>query len=43
MPRILAVLSLCLVTVTAVRVSAQVYSYGDGTPGVTGYHSWPKL
>ena len=39
MPRILAALSLPLVTVTAVRVSAQVYSYGDGTPGVTGYRS----
>src|SRR5215469_11162005 len=32
-------LSLLLVTVTAVRVSAQVYPYRDGTPGVTGYLS----
>jgi len=39
MPRILAALSLPLVTVTAVRVSAQVYPYRDGTPGVTGYRS----
>src|SRR6516162_5532283 len=28
-----------LVTVTAVRVSAQVYPYRDGTPRVTGYRS----
>src|SRR5215469_6229543 len=39
MPRILAALSLPLVTVTAVRVSAQVYPYRDGTPRVTGYRS----
>ena len=39
MPRILAALSLLLVTVTAVRVSAQVYPYRDGTPRVTGYRS----
>src|SRR5580658_6309704 len=33
--------ALCLIVMTAsaVRVSAQVYPYRDGTPGVTGYRS----
>jgi len=39
MSPILAALSSLLVTATAVRVSAQVYSYRDRTPGVTGYRS----
>lgn len=36
-----AVFVVCLIvaTTTAVRMSAQVYPYRDGTPGVTGYRS----
>ena len=39
MLRILSVLCLVVMTTGAVRVSAQVYPYRDGTPGVTGYRS----
>jgi hypothetical protein len=39
MPRIFPALCLILMTTSAVRVSAQVYPYRDGTPGVTGYRS----
>src|SRR6202167_5859176 len=39
MLRILSVLCLVVMTTGAVRVSAQVNPYRDGTPGVTGYRS----
>ncbi len=39
MSRTLLALSLILFTASSVRVSAQVYPYRDGTPGVTGYRS----
>ena len=39
MLRILSVLCLVVMTTGAVRVSAQVYPYRDGTPDVTGYRS----
>jgi uncharacterized damage-inducible protein DinB len=39
MVRTLSVLGFILITTTAFRVSAQVYPYRDGTPGVTGYRS----
>ena len=39
MLRILFALCLIVMTTNAVRVSAQVYPYRDGTPGVTGYRS----
>jgi uncharacterized damage-inducible protein DinB len=39
MRRILSALCLILVVTGAVRISAQVYPYRDGTPGVTGYRS----
>ena len=39
MLRTLSALCFILITTTAVRVSAQVYPYRDGTPGVTGYRS----
>ncbi|HTS37481.1 MAG TPA: DinB family protein [Candidatus Solibacter sp.] len=39
MPRILSALCLMLVIASTVRLSAQVYPYRDGTPGVTGYRS----
>jgi uncharacterized damage-inducible protein DinB len=39
MSRIHSALFLILATTTALRVSAQVYPYRDGTPGVTGYRS----
>lgn len=39
MPRVLSVLGLILVIAGSIRVSAQVYPYRDGTPGVTGYRS----
>ena len=39
MLRILSSLCLILITTSVVRVSAQVYPYRDGTPGVTGYRS----
>jgi uncharacterized damage-inducible protein DinB len=39
MPRILFTFCLMLTTTSALRVSAQVYPYRDGTPGVTGYRS----
>lgn len=39
MLRSFAAVGLILVTVSAVRLSAQVYPYRDGTPGVTGYRS----
>ena len=35
----LSALFLIMVSASAVRVSAQVYPYRDGTPGVTGYRS----
>jgi uncharacterized damage-inducible protein DinB len=38
MPRTLS-LCLFLIATSAFRVSAQVYPYRDGTPGVTGYRS----
>jgi len=37
MLRILSVLCLIVMTTSAVRLSAQVYPYRDGTPDVTGY------
>jgi uncharacterized damage-inducible protein DinB len=39
MPRTLSVLCLIVMMAGTVRVSAQVYPYRDGTPGVTGYRS----
>src|ERR1700733_14111086 len=39
MLRILSVLCLVMMTTSAVRMSAQVYPYRDGTPDVTGYRS----
>lgn len=39
MLRILCALCLIVMTTSAVPVSAQVYPYRDGTPGVTGYRS----
>jgi uncharacterized damage-inducible protein DinB len=39
MPRIIFVLCLILMNTSALAVSAQVYPYRDGTPGVTGYRS----
>jgi len=39
MKRILSAFCLLVVAVGAVRVSAQVNPYKDGTPGVTGYRS----
>ena len=39
MPRILAALGMILITAGTVLVSAQVYPYRDGTPGVAGYRS----
>ena len=39
MLRILSVLCLVVMTTSAVRMSAQVYPYRDGTPDVTGYRS----
>jgi uncharacterized damage-inducible protein DinB len=39
MHRLLTVLCLALLTTAAVRVSAQVNPYKEGTPGVTGYRS----
>ena len=37
MKRILSAFGLFLITVGAVRVTAQVNPYKDGTPGVTGF------
>ena len=39
MLRILSALCLIVMTTSVVRISAQVYPYRDGTPGVTGYRS----
>jgi uncharacterized damage-inducible protein DinB len=39
MQRLLSVFCLALVTTGAVRVTAQVNPYKEGTPGVTGYRS----
>jgi uncharacterized damage-inducible protein DinB len=39
MQRTLLALSLILFTTSSIRVSAQVYPYRDGTPGITGYRS----
>jgi uncharacterized damage-inducible protein DinB len=39
MLRIFSAVCLILMTSTAIRASAQVYPYRDGTPGVTGYRS----
>ena len=39
MPRILSAVGLILITISSIRVTAQVYPYRDGTPGVTGYRS----
>ena len=39
MPRILSTVSLILFIAGSIPVSAQVYPYRDGTPGVTGYRS----
>src|SRR5260370_6418978 len=39
MLRILSALCLIVMTTSVVRMSAQVYPYRDGTPGVTGYRS----
>jgi hypothetical protein len=39
MLRTLSALCFILITTTALRVSAQVYPYRDGTPGVSGYRS----
>jgi uncharacterized damage-inducible protein DinB len=39
MKRICSALCLFLLTIAAVRVSAQMHPYRDGTPGVTGYRS----
>ena len=39
MLRTLSALGFILITTTALHVSAQVYPYRDGTPGVTGYRS----
>src|ERR1700732_5198396 len=39
MLRILSVLCLVVMTTSAVRMSAQVYPYRDGTTDVTGYRS----
>jgi uncharacterized damage-inducible protein DinB len=39
MPRILSALGLMLFTAGSMQLSAQVYPYRDGTPGVTGYRS----
>src|SRR5690242_5837742 len=39
MLRILSALSLIVMTTSAMPLSAQVYPYRDGTPGVTGYRS----
>src|ERR1700685_1456267 len=39
MLRTVSGLGFILITATAFRVSAQVYPYRDGTPGVTGYRS----
>ncbi len=39
MPRILSALCVLLTAASAFRVSAQVYPYRDGTPGVIGYRS----
>jgi uncharacterized damage-inducible protein DinB len=39
MPRILSALCVLLMAASAFRVSAQVYPYRDGTPGVIGYRS----
>jgi len=39
MLRNLATLCFILITTAAFRISAQVYPYRDGTPGLTGYRS----
>lgn len=39
MLRIFYAICLIVVTTTCARISAQVYPYRDGTPGVTGYRS----
>ena len=39
MLRIFSAVCLILMTSTAIRASAQVYPYRDGTPGLTGYRS----
>jgi uncharacterized damage-inducible protein DinB len=39
MRRLLPVLCLLVITTSAVRLSAQVYPYRDGTPGVSGYRA----
>jgi uncharacterized damage-inducible protein DinB len=39
MLRIFYAICLIVVTTTGARISAQVYPYRDGTPGVTGYRS----
>jgi uncharacterized damage-inducible protein DinB len=39
MSRILSSVCLILILASAIQVSAQVYPYRDGTPGVTGYRS----
>jgi uncharacterized damage-inducible protein DinB len=39
MLRILSALGLLLFTAGSIQLSAQVYPYRDGTPGVTGYRS----
>src|SRR5579863_4230355 len=39
MPRMLCALGFILITAITFRVSAQVYPYRDGTPGVTGYRA----
>ncbi len=36
---VFAICSIVVATTTAVRMSAQVYPYRDGTPGLTGYRS----
>src|SRR5260370_38896803 len=39
MKRAFSTLFLCLLSIAAARVSAQVNPYKEGTPGVTGYRS----
>src|SRR6266436_5339676 len=39
MKRVFSTLLLCLLSIAAARVSAQVNPYKEGTPGVTGYRS----
>src|SRR5215471_1887237 len=39
MARMLSILFLIGMTTNAIRISAQVYPYRDGTPGVTGYRA----